>query len=277
MLKAPVNKIIPFSVVDGPGSRCAIFFQGCRFACAYCHNPETIQLCGGCGACVEVCPSGALKKEAEGISWDAACCCGCDACINVCPGSSSPKVRWMTVDDVMEVIRPMLPFIQGITASGGECTLQEAFLTELFARIKVLGKSAFVDTNGQKDFRRMPELTAIMDHAMLDVKVWDEKVHEQLTGQKNETVLSNLEYLAEIGKLYEVRTVILPDMLPNEETVEQVSRMLCSYPDVRYKLIRFRRFGVRGELRDAEMPTDAYMEGLADIARKCGVKEVVLT
>ena len=29
-MKAPVNKIIPVSVVDGPGNRTAVFLQGCN-------------------------------------------------------------------------------------------------------------------------------------------------------------------------------------------------------------------------------------------------------
>ena len=42
---ALVNKIIPFSCIDGPGNRTAIFFQGCNLKCTYCHNPETINKC----------------------------------------------------------------------------------------------------------------------------------------------------------------------------------------------------------------------------------------
>ena len=61
MNKAPVNKIIPSSVVDGPGNRTAIFFQSCNFNCRYCHNPETINMCISCGACVETCPVQALS------------------------------------------------------------------------------------------------------------------------------------------------------------------------------------------------------------------------
>ena len=45
MIKARINKIIDSSVVDGPGNRTAIFFQGCNFNCKYCHNPETIDHC----------------------------------------------------------------------------------------------------------------------------------------------------------------------------------------------------------------------------------------
>ena len=47
--EAPINKIIPLSVVDGPGCRTSVFVQGCNIACAYCHNPETQQLCRACG------------------------------------------------------------------------------------------------------------------------------------------------------------------------------------------------------------------------------------
>ena len=276
-LTAPVNKIIPFSVVDGPGSRSAVFFQGCDFHCAYCHNPETIGLCAHCGACVSVCPAGALENREGKIAWDPAKCCGCDACIHVCPHSSSPRIRQMTTDEVLAELKTALPFIRGITVSGGECTLQEAFITELFEKVKALGKTAFADTNGQKDFRQMEALTAVMDKAMLDVKAWDEETHIRLTGSSNRLVRANLEYLGSIGKLYEVRTVIVPDFLPNEQTVEEVSRRIARFSGVRYKLIKFRTFGVRGELKEHASPDDAYMQNLEKMARDLGVQDIVVT
>ena len=33
MTKATVNKIIPFSRVDGPGNRTAVFLKGCNIDC----------------------------------------------------------------------------------------------------------------------------------------------------------------------------------------------------------------------------------------------------
>ncbi|MFQ9695604.1 MAG: 4Fe-4S cluster-binding domain-containing protein [Zhenhengia sp.] len=62
MIEGVINKIIPFSSVDGPGNRTAIFLQGCNFNCIYCHNPETIQVCTGCGRCVGSCPKDALYQ-----------------------------------------------------------------------------------------------------------------------------------------------------------------------------------------------------------------------
>ena len=39
-MKASVNQIETFGLVDGPGIRTVIFLNGCRLRCLYCHNPE---------------------------------------------------------------------------------------------------------------------------------------------------------------------------------------------------------------------------------------------
>lgn len=67
---ALVNKIIPFSCIDGPGNRTSIFFQGCNLKCTYCHNPETINKCVNCGKCVTVCPVNALDMNDNKVVWN---------------------------------------------------------------------------------------------------------------------------------------------------------------------------------------------------------------
>ncbi len=44
---AQIAGIVHESVVDGPGLRTTIFFQGCDHACKGCHNPETWDPRGG--------------------------------------------------------------------------------------------------------------------------------------------------------------------------------------------------------------------------------------
>ena len=39
--------IVEDSIVDGPGIRCTVFYQGCPHCCPGCHNPETWDF--GCG------------------------------------------------------------------------------------------------------------------------------------------------------------------------------------------------------------------------------------
>ena len=40
MMKGSIDSIESFGLVDGPGIRTVVFFNGCMLRCKYCHNPE---------------------------------------------------------------------------------------------------------------------------------------------------------------------------------------------------------------------------------------------
>ena len=239
MMRAPVNKIIPFSNVDGPGNRTSIFFQGCTFDCLFCHNPETIRLC---------------------------------------PHDSSPKIRWMTVEEVLQEVRRAAPYIVGITVSGGECTLQNEFLLALFREVRELGKTCLIDSNGSFDFERDPRILEVSEGVMLDVKAVGQHWSDELISHPREIVLKNLDYLLGVGKLWEVRTVIFPNRdRENEETVRYVAehiRDACPY-----RIIRYRPYGVRerGQELLGTFETDAsYAEHFVQLARELGAEKAFL-
>ncbi|MBU3160949.1 pyruvate formate lyase-activating protein [Clostridium frigoris] len=58
MVKGKIHSIETMGLVDGPGIRVVVFFQGCKLRCAYCHNPDTWQLNGG----TEMTPSEIVQK-----------------------------------------------------------------------------------------------------------------------------------------------------------------------------------------------------------------------
>lgn len=277
MIKGLVNRIIPFSSVDGPGNRTAIFLQGCNFNCLYCHNPETINVCKSCGECVSACHYNALETKSSNVVWDNKACSKCDECIKICKSSSTPKAQSMTVAEVVAEIEKNKLFISGITVSGGECTLQSEFLTDLFRKVKKLGLTCFVDTNGSIPLWEHKDLVDVMDMAMVDIKSYDNKEHKMLTSMENTTVMENVKYLAKLKKIYEIRTVIVPEVLENHNNVDKISKFMVSLdPNVRYKLIKYRQIGVRHEMIKSYTPKDETMKELGAIATNNGCINVVV-
>ncbi len=278
MEKALINKIINFSNVDGPGNRLVIFFQGCPFKCLYCHNPETINLCLNCGECVKYCPKKALKIIDKKVIWDDKSCVNCDTCIKVCKHLSSPKVKYYSVEELVKHIKKVRPFIRGITVSGGECTNYKDFILELFKEVKKLGLTCLLDSNGCYEYKNMQDLIEISDGVMLDVKSYNNEFHKEIIGKSNEVVISNMNYLLSKNKLEEVRTVILPNEDDNNYfTVDNVSKIIKD--KTRYKLIKYRYFGVRKEGVDRfgkVVVNDDYIEKYKELAIKNGCNDVVI-
>lgn len=280
LMKAVVNKIIPFSSVDGPGNRTAVFLQGCNINCKYCHNPETRGICRQCGRCVTQCPSGALSLGSDGrVVYEETKCVQCDTCIHVCPYDSSPRTHEWTPEEVFEKVRTQIPFIRGITVSGGECMLQPEFLTELFRLAKAEKLTTLIDSNGTIPFWEYPELLAVTDGVMLDIKAFDKEEHKKVTGAGNDRVLQNAVWLAEHKKLYEVRAVIVPDLYDTEKSISQMGEFLApylKYQPFRIKIIAYRPMGVREEYSHYQVPGQAYLQQLADKMREYGFQDIVL-
>lgn len=278
MKKVPVNKIIPSSFVDGPGNRTSIFLQACNLACAYCHNPETQRMCIHCGVCIEHCPASALYISEGKVIWKEEVCTQCDTCIKVCPHYASPKIKWMNAYKVYAEVKRNLPFIRGITVSGGECLLYPEFIEELFTLAQTDKLTCLIDHNGTIDISSYPDLLEITDGIMLDIKSWDLNNFKRLTGGENHIVKNNLKYLEDMDKLEEIRIVCLPGEVDAEEIIKQIPATLGkSNISTKLKLIKFRRFGVKGRLADTSSPSDEYMENLKELAIEYGFNNVNIT
>jgi pyruvate formate lyase activating enzyme len=279
MTKVPVNRIIDYSLVDGPGNRTALFLQGCNFRCLYCHNPETMGLCEGCGICVKGCPRGALEAAPGMPRWLEARCTGCDACIRNCPRNASPRIRWMDSGEAALRVLANRPFIRGLTCSGGECTLYRDFLKELFSRLTPAGLDCLIDSNGSTDFAEEPELLDLCGGVMLDVKAFDPALHRELTGRDNGVVLRNAEFLARAGKLAELRTVVCARDYGARETIEGLAGLLNPRASggIPYRIIAFRPWGVREKYRGLGRPEGAVLEGLQKLALDLGFAPVNVT
>lgn len=237
MKKSCVNNIIPFSAVDGVGNRMIVFFQGCNFNCLYCHNPETI-------------PFYPVEDYEEGFV--------------------------MTADDILKRVKEQMPFIRGVTISGGECTASFDFLLETVQRLKEENIHILIDTNGFVSEDKIERLVPFVDGFMLDIKAIDPLEHMALTGVSNELVLKAFYKMYTLGKLLEVRTVILGNLVNSEETVKCVSKMIVEMGGrIPYKLIAFRKHAISEKGQFLEVPSKEMMTALKNQALTIGVKTVI--
>ena len=189
------------------------------------------------------------------------------------------EAKEMSVAEVMTEVRKGIPFIRGITVSGGECMLQPDFVAALFAAVKRLAQethhplTCLIDSNGTIPFARYPQLMAHCDGVMLDVKAWDNDVYHALThANDNKVVKENLVWLLQNDKLTEVRIVCVPDKVDVETTLQNIAKTFDSIGrNVPVRLLRFRPHGVVGELANYPMPTDEQMQAYLTTAQALGV------
>ena len=272
-----VNKILPLSFVDGPGCRSAVFLQGCNVRCVYCHNPETQNKCCNCGECVVYCYAGALQNEAGKIRYYSERCVQCDECIRHCRHNSSPKVGAYTPYELLEIINRNAIFIDGVTFSGGECTLQSEALIDFcdLARHKT-ALTILIDSNCCFSVATRDKLLAATDGFLADFKCLDSDLHDILVGVGNAAVCDNIAAIAAADKLTELRSVIVPGYNDNSAGIIAMAQFVEQlHGAFVWRLIGFRNFGVRGALADTPALDCSVLNELAAIARKYCTKKII--
>ncbi|MCL1105746.1 YjjW family glycine radical enzyme activase [Shewanella algicola] len=253
--EAIVSQILPFSCVDGPGSRLVIFLQGCNYQCKNCHNPYTINVCDACGDCIAHCPQQALKHVKIGtkdhIVWDKNLCTQCDTCLSICPKQSSPKTTTYSIEQLVAIIDAQRHVINGITVSGGEASLQLPFVINLFKTIKSTAHlahlSCMIDTNGSLSITGWHRLLPYLDGAMVDLKAWQQDTHRYITARDNHKVFQSITWLAAQQKLYEVRLLSIPTITDYDSEIDALANYLRQLPSTtQIKLNAFHHHGVEG-------------------------------
>ena len=172
----------------------------------------------------------------------------------------TPLARTATVEQLLGEVRPVAPFLSGVTVSGGEATLQAPFVAAWFSALRndpaTTRLTRFVDSNGCADDDTWDLLLPLTDGVMLDLKALDVATHRELTGLGNAQVLLSLDRLAGEQRLAEVRLLVVPGHNDSEMALRRTGDYLAQHaPGVPVKVIGFRPHGVRAAARHIPAPT----------------------
>lgn len=254
-----VFNIQRFSLHDGPGIRTTVFLKGCNLRCAWCHNPESFRMepqlsvamgkCTLCGACAVACPNGVHAIAGGAHRLSLAACTRCWACTAVCPADAISIIgRRYTVDEVLAVVSKDRRYYEssggGVTFSGGEPTLQHAFLLGLLEQSRALGLHTCLETNGHLDPERLEQLIPLVDLFLYDYKVTDDALSLNYVGATNTRPLQGLRLLDEHGKPIILRCPIIPGINDSPEHFEAIRALQASHPSIqRVELMPYHNVG----------------------------------
>ena len=209
--------VVPFSWVDGPGNRFAVFLQGCNLDCLVCHNPHTMPLQTPLARSVTVAE---LVDEVR---------------------PHAPYLSGVTVSGGEATLQA--PFVA-------------AWFDALREDPATAGLTRFVDSNGCADDSVWDLLLPRTEGVMLDLKALDLGTHLELTGSSNFSVLRSLDRLALAHRLAEVRLLVVPGRNDSEGTLRRTGEYVASRaPGVPVRVIGFRPHGVRAAARSIPEPT----------------------
>ncbi len=259
-----VFNIQQFSVHDGPGIRTMAFLKGCPMRCWWCSNPESQKVlpelaynsnkCIGiteCMNCIEVCFTGAIKKDKENrIIIDRELCDDCLHCAQVCPSKAlNPFGNLLSIDEVLKVVEEENIFHSrsggGITLSGGEPFMQAEFSVALLREAKRRRINTAMETAGYTAWENMEGACGHLDTILFDIKTMDDQKHAEFTGVSNKLILDNFDKMcAGFPDLrIVVRTTIVPGFNDTAEEVFAIVDFIKGRQNVSYEPLVYHRLG----------------------------------
>ena len=238
-----------------------------------------------CGNCVRVCPQGAVKIVNNVPVTDMDKCAGCRLCEVYClPGARELVGREYTVEEIMKELTKDKVFYRqsngGVTLSGGEPLTQIDFVEELLKQLKKENIHTAVDTCGAVSFENIRRVAAYTDVFLYDLKLMDDKKHEEYVGASNKLILDNLKKLSEIHKNINLRMPIIEgvnaDVNHIEETLNFIKGLnitnvnLLPYHDIAKH--KYKKMNLSYEGEGMSVPSEEKMQSFKEMFEKEGYK-----
>jgi pyruvate formate lyase activating enzyme len=181
----------------------------------------------------------------------------------------------MTVSEAIRDIERDLIFWDesggGVTFSGGEPLAQPRFLESLLDACREKRINTVVETCGLAKKELVLDLSEKVDLFLFDLKILDPLKHKKYTGVPNDSILANLEALAQRKKPVVVRFPVIPEINDDSENIRQMVALLSRLHLWRIHLLpyhqtgteKYKRLGLSFRLQDVKAPPPSLMTKIA--------------
>lgn len=227
-----VSKLETFATLDGGGIRVAVFMQGCPLRCAYCHNPETQSL-----------------FDAPNEVRDTALTEGESVFVTPSKGTKNHRITVYTAEKLAARILRYKTYIKkgGVTFTGGEPLLQSDFLIKTANILKRENINIALDTSCSVINDSVKSLFALCDLIIADLKFPTDALYKKYAGGSLVNVAETLLYLKSIGKKILLRTVVIPTVNDNINSIDAYADFLINNDLLKaiskYELLPFHTMG----------------------------------
>jgi pyruvate-formate lyase-activating enzyme len=268
-----------------PENYLSIYQSGCNLSCRKCHSWYFSKQAAGewysVDALLELCREyerevTLFEPRSRATSWHAADTCHCcGLCITersrsaACPDVLSPK---------QIVLSPQGygPARNIVAFTGGDLTCRPHFYAEFARRIKVETQLwVLIETNGLGLTPTNLDLLkeAGVDAFWLDIKAYDEKAHDWLTGCSNRWILELPAEMLQRGFVLEVLSLYIPGLVESNQ-LGRIARLLASAGDeIPFTILAF---FPEHRMQNFSAPTVDMMLEAYNAARAAGLRNVRL-
>ncbi|OXS27795.1 MAG: choline TMA-lyase-activating enzyme [Desulfovibrio sp. MES5] len=304
--KARIFNIQKYNMYDGPGIRTLVFFKGCPLRCRWCSNPESQtrryevmfkkDVCINCGACVAVCPVGIHSMTNAG-----AChvvdrtkdCINCGKCVHACPEAALAIAgEQKGISELLEVVEQDWLFYEnsggGVTVGGGEPLAQHEAVANLLLACRHKGIHTAMETSGYAKLDVIRDMADVCDLFLFDIKYMDADKHYELTGVRNEAILTNLKWLLENGSNVNIRMPLLKGYNDDDAEIHAVGRFLSGHahrknfkgidllPYHKMGVSKYAQIDVEYPIKDNPVLDDADLQRIENILKGYGLAVKVI-
>lgn len=154
--------------------------------------------------------------------------------------------EWSSADLVNKIKRykPYFKKGGGVTFSGGEPLLNADFIIETGKLLKKEGINYAVDTSGSVPLTdSVKKALDGADLVILDVKFYDEESYKKYTKGNFENFVAIGKYCTEKKIRLWLRTVVVPNINDNEESIREYAEFSKQFQFEKYELLAFHTMG----------------------------------